>query len=188
MADHVSLPQGSLARGPLYTLDGVSPRLHPSVWIAPDAAVIGNVEIGEGSGIWFGCVLRGDTNFIRVGRRTNIQDGSILHVARDAMPCILGDEVTVGHGAVVHACTVEDRGFVGMRATVLDGAVIEEGGMLGANALLSPGKRIGRGELWLGSPAKFVRLLTPQDHEYNLRGMAHYIELASRYRIGLSGT
>lgn len=171
--------------GPLWTLEGVSPRLHPSVFVAPNAAIIGEVEIGEGSGIWFGCVLRGDTNFIRVGRRTNIQDGSVLHVARHTMPCILGDEVTVGHGAVVHACTVKNGGFVGMRATVMDGAVIEEGGMLAGGSLLAPGKRIGRNELWIGSPAKFVRVMTDEELEYNRLGMEHYVELAARYRAGL---
>jgi gamma-carbonic anhydrase len=170
---------------PEYELEGMRPRIHPSAWVAPDAAVIGDVEIGEGAGIWFGCVLRGDTNYIRIGARTNIQDGSILHVARYTLPCIVGADVTVGHGAVVHACTLHDRSFVGMRATVLDGAVIESMGMLAAGALLSPGKRIGPGELWMGTPAKFARMLSPEDIAHNDHGTEHYVELAARYRVGL---
>lgn len=165
-----------------YELGGKRPRIHPTAWIAPDAAVIGDVEIGEGAGLWFGCVVRGDTNFIRIGPRTNIQDGSILHVARDTLPCIVGADVTVGHGAVVHACTLHDRAFVGMRATVLDGAVIEATGMLAAGALLSPGKRVGAGELWMGTPARLARMLTLEDIAYNDAGTAHYVELAARYR------
>jgi carbonic anhydrase/acetyltransferase-like protein (isoleucine patch superfamily) len=170
---------------PLFVLDGVTPTIHPTAWIAPTAAVIGDVTIGEGSSVWFHCVLRGDTNFIRVGARTNIQDGSILHVARYTIPCLIGDDVTIGHGAVVHACTLENRAFVGMRATVLDGAVIEEGGMLAAGALLSPGKRIGRNELWVGTPAKFVRVLTEEQIASNDRGTAHYVELAGKYKANL---
>jgi carbonic anhydrase/acetyltransferase-like protein (isoleucine patch superfamily) len=154
----------------IYALDGISPTIDETAWIAPTAAVIGDVTIGPGSSVWFQCVLRGDTNAIRVGARTNIQDGSILHVARYTIPCLIGDDVTIGHGAVVHACTLENGAFVGMRATVLDGAVIEEGGMLAAGALLSPGKRIGRRELWIGTPAKFVRRLTDDQVASNDRG------------------
>ena len=173
-------------QNPLYRLEDLAPRLHPTVWVAPTAAVIGDVTIGEASSVFFHCVLRGDTHFIRVGARTNIQDGSILHVARGTIPCLIGDDVTVGHGAVVHACTVENNAFVGMRATVLDGAVIEEGGMLAAGALLSPGKRIGKNELWIGTPAKFARLLTPEQRAHNDRGTAHYVELAARYRTSVA--
>jgi len=150
--------------------------------------VVGDVEIGEGSGIWFGCVLRGDTNFIRVGARTNIQDGSILHVARQTIPCIVGDDVTIGHGAIVHACTIEDGGFVGLGAIIMDGAVIETGGMLAAGALLPPGKRIGTRELWKGNPAKFARILTDEDVAHNDAGTAHYVELAARYRADFGAT
>ena len=180
------MPDPRFTRAPLFTLEGTSPTLHPTAWVAPTSAVIGDVTIGEGSGIWFHCVLRGDTHFIRVGSRTNIQDGSILHVARGTIPCLVGDDVTIGHGAIVHACTIENRAFVGMRATVLDGAVIEETGMLAAGALLSPGKRIGRRELWMGTPAKFARLLTDEQVAHNDRGTAHYVELAARYKKDLA--
>ena len=128
-----------LGRGPVYAFEGHLPRVAADAFIAPTAAVIGQVEIGAQSGVWFHCVLRGDTNFIRIGQRSNIQDGTIIHVNAGAQPTIIGDDVTVGHGCIIHACTLEDRTFVGMGATVLDGAVIEAGGMLAAGALLTPG-------------------------------------------------
>jgi carbonic anhydrase/acetyltransferase-like protein (isoleucine patch superfamily) len=168
--------------------EGRFPRIDPSAWVAPTAVVLGDVEIGPSSSIWFHCVLRGDTNFIRIGARTNIQDGSILHVNRDSFSCILGDDVTVGHAAIVHACVVEDGGFVGMGATVLDGAVIEAGGVLGAGALLTPGKRIGRNELWTGSPARLKRVLDEEGRAQFAAIAVHYVELAQRHRAsGLPG-
>ncbi|HSU05867.1 MAG TPA: gamma carbonic anhydrase family protein [Acetobacteraceae bacterium] len=171
-------------RGPLYTLDGISPRVHPTAFVAPTAAVIGDVEIGPESGIWFGCVVRGDTNIIRIGARTNIQDGTIIHVDAVTFPTIIGDDVTVGHGAIIHACTLKDRAFVGMGSTVLDGAVIEEGGMLGAAGLLTPGKVIGRYELWTGAPARLKRVMTEEERRGFDRNAAEYRMLAARYRAG----
>lgn len=172
--------------GPLYALDGVVPRIAPDAFVAPTAAVIGDVVIGEKSGVWFHCVLRGDTNFIRVGARTNIQDGTIVHVNAGRFPCLIGSDVTIGHAAIVHACTLEDRAFVGMGATVLDGAVIEEGGMLGAGGLLPIGKRIRRGELWMGAPAKLVRVMDPEERETFAELAEHYVALAARFRAGLA--
>ncbi len=171
-------------RGPLYVLDGIAPRVHPSAFIAPTAAVIGDVEIGAESGVWFGCVVRGDTNFIRIGARTNVQDGTIVHVDHATFPTIIGDDVTIGHAAVVHACTLKDRAFVGIGATVLDGAVIEEGGMLGACGLLTPGKVIGRYELWTGSPARLKRVMDEDERRKFDRNAAEYRMLAARYRTG----
>lgn len=170
--------------GPLYTLDGVSPRVHPSAFIAPTAAVIGDVEIGPESGVWFGCVIRGDTNLIRIGARTNIQDGTIIHVD-DQSPTTIGDDVTVGHACIIHACTLRDGAFVGMGSTVLDLSVIEDEGMLGAGGLLTPGKVIGRRELWTGSPAKLRRVMDEAERRGFDRNAVVYRNLAARYRTGL---
>lgn len=172
-------------QGPLYTLDGVSPRVHPSAFIAPNAAVIGNVEIGPESGVWFGCVIRGDTNVIRIGARTNIQDNTVIHVD-DASPTTIGDDVTVGHAAIIHGCTLRDRAFVGMGSTVLDLSVIEEEGMLGAGGLLTPGKIIGKRELWTGSPAKLRRVMEAEERRGFDRNAVVYRSLAARYRKGLA--
>ena len=170
--------------GPLYALDGISPRVHSTAFIAPTAAVIGDVEIGAESGIWFSCVVRGDTNIIRIGERTNIQDGTIIHVDAATYATFIGDDVTVGHGAIIHACTLKHRAFVGMGSTVLDGAVIEEGGMLGAGGLLTPGKVIGRYELWTGAPAKLKRVMDEDERRKFDRNAAEYRMLAARYRAG----
>src|SRR5579875_844981 len=173
--------------GPLFELDGVRPRIADDVFIAPTAAVIGNVEIGAQSGIWFHCVLRGDTNIIRIGARTNVQDGTIIHVnAEPEFACIIGDDVTIGHAAIVHACRLENRAFVAMGATVLDGAVIEEGGLLGSGAVLTPGKRIGRDELWAGSPARLMRVMSAEERAAFDRVARHYVNLAARFREGLA--
>jgi carbonic anhydrase/acetyltransferase-like protein (isoleucine patch superfamily) len=177
--------EAAAGAGPLYTFEGKSPKIAPDAWIAPSAAVIGDVTIGAQSGIWFQCVLRGDTNFIRIGARANIQDGTIIHVNAGREATIIGDDVTVGHSALIHACTLEKRAFVGMHATVLDGAVIEEGGMLAAGALLTPGKRIGRNELWAGSPAKLWRIMDAEERAQFDWTATHYVELAQRYLTGL---
>ena len=170
--------------GPLYRFEGVLPTVADDAWIAPTAVVIGRVEIGAQSGVWFHCVLRGDTNFIHIGARSNIQDGTIIHVNSETFPTIIGDDVTVGHAAIVHACVLENRAFVGMGATVLDGAVIEEGGMLAAGALLTPNKRIGRNELWTGAPARLARVMDAEERAKFDLTARHYVELAARYRRG----
>ncbi len=173
--------------GPLWSLDGVFPRIAESAWIAPTAVVIGNVEIGAESSIWFNCVLRGDTNVIRIGARSNVQDGSVLHVnPGEGMACLIGDDVTVGHSAIVHAACLHDRAFVAMAAVVLDGAVIESGGVLAAGAVLSPGKRIRENELWAGTPAKLMRTLTDADRARFAATAPAYVQNAIRFRLGLS--
>jgi gamma-carbonic anhydrase len=166
--------------------EGQLPRIHPDAWIAPTAVVVGDVEIGAETSVWYHCVLRGDTNIMRIGARTNIQDGSILHLNAGAEPLIIGDEVTIGHACIVHACTLRNRAFVGMGATVLDRAVIEEGGMLGAGGLLPPGKVIGANELWMGSPARLVRVMSAEERARFDRTATHYVELARRHRASLS--
>ncbi len=172
--------------GPLWALDGVTPQIAPGAWVAPTATVIGNVELGAGASIWWHCVVRGDTNVIRIGAGSNIQDGSILHVNAGQYPCLIGRDVTVGHACIIHACTLHDRAFVGMGATVLDGAVIEEGGMLAAGGLLTPGKRIGPSELWGGAPARLMRVMSAEERAGWDRTAVHYQELAQKYRAGLT--
>ncbi len=171
--------------GPLYEFEGIAPKVHPEAWVAPTAAVIGNVEIGGQSGIWFHCVLRGDTNFIRIGAGTNIQDGTIIHVNSGNFPTLIGDDVTVGHACIIHACTLKSRAFVGMGATVLDGATIEEGGMLAAGALLTPNKVIGPNELWTGSPAKLWRVMSPEERAGFDTNAVDYVGYAARFKAGL---
>ena len=141
---------------------GKSPVIAPDAFIAPNATVIGDVAIGQGSSIWYGCILRGDYNVIRVGARTNIQDGSVVHIDSRTAGAIIGDDVTVGHMCLIHACTLESGSFVGNKATVMDGAVVESGAMVAAGALVTPNKRVPAGELWAGSPARKLRDLTPE--------------------------
>jgi len=179
------VPGGS---GPLYTLDGIAPRVAADAWIAPTAAVIGNVEIGPRASVWFHSVLRGDTNLIRVGARSNVQDGTIVHAdPGEALATIIGEDVTIGHAAIIHACRLDDRAFVAMGAIVQSGAVIEEGGVLGAGALLTEGKRIGRNELWVSAPARLKRVLSDAERALFDHAARHYAANAARFRAGLRG-
>jgi carbonic anhydrase/acetyltransferase-like protein (isoleucine patch superfamily) len=161
---------------------GKSPVIHPDAFVATGAVVTGDVEIGADSGIWFGCVLRGDVNQIRIGCRSNIQDGTVVHCTRNGFACLIGDDITVGHGAILHACTLESGSFVGMGAVVLDGAVVERGAMVAAGALVAPGKRVKSGELWAGNPAKLMRALSAEDLAFFPKSVAHYVDLARDYR------
>jgi carbonic anhydrase/acetyltransferase-like protein (isoleucine patch superfamily) len=163
------------------TFSGHTPKLSSTVFIAPSAEVIGNVEIGEGSSIWFGAVVRGDVHFIRIGCRTSIQDGSVLHVTRVTYPLIVGDEVTVGHRVTLHGCTVKDRCLIGMGATLLDGAVVGEESMIGAGALVPEGMVVPPRTLALGVPAKIKRGLTDEELAFFLRSAQNYVELAGIY-------
>lgn len=161
------------------------PVVDATAWVAPTAAVIGDVTIGPGANIWYHCVLRGDTNHIVVGARSNIQDGTIIHVASARFPTLIGADVTVGHAAIIHACTLEDGAFVGMGATVLDGAVVEARGVLAAGSVLPPGKRVGAMELWMGNPARLVRLLDAEGRAGFDRTAPAYVTLAGRHRNSL---
>ncbi len=160
----------------------ITPQIHDSAFVAPTASVIGDVQIGEGSNIWYNCALRGDVNDIKIGARTNIQDGSVIHVTTDFSGTHVGDDVTVGHNAILHACTVEDFGFVGMGACAMDGSVVESFAMLAAGALLTPNKRIPKGQLWAGSPAKYMRDLTDKEIEYIKWSAPHYVELGQEHK------
>ena len=164
-----------------YAPEGQFPRISQNAFIAPGAAVIGDVEIGEDSGIWFGCVVRGDVNYIRIGSRTNIQDGTVIHVTRRTGPTIIGSNVTIGHSALLHACTVEDGAFIGMRATLMDGVVVESGAQVAAGALVTPNKRIPKGQLWAGSPAKYFRDLTEQEQAFIPISAENYVKHAREY-------
>jgi len=157
------------------------PKIHESCFIAPTADVIGDVTVGENSSIWHRTVLRGDVNKIVVGANTNIQDGSIVHVADD-YPTIIGDNVTIGHGAIVHGCTVKDGAFIGMGAIILDGAVIGEGALIGAGALVTEGKEIPPYSLAVGVPAKVVRELSQEYIEMAQDRAVKYAKLANEYK------
>jgi len=160
----------------------ILPRIHHSAFIAQTAVITGDVEIGPDSSIWFGCVMRGDVNQIRVGARTNIQDGTIVHCTRDKFACVIGSDITIGHGAILHACVLEDGCFVGMGATVMDGARIESGAMVAAGAMVTPGKVVKKGELWGGSPAKLMRPLSAEELAFFPVSAKHYVDLARNYR------
>lgn len=156
--------------------NGVSPKIHQDAWIAPGAVVIGDVEIGAQSSVWFGCVVRGDVNTIRIGERTNIQDNSTIHVTRHSGPTTIGSGITIGHNAVLHACTLEDDCFVGMSSVILDGATVKSGGMLAAGAMLTGHKRIGAGQLWAGNPAKYFRDLKEKEAAFIAQSAANYVD------------
>lgn len=167
--------------GMIYALGDLVPQIDPTAWIAPTAVLIGDVRVGPGASIWYHCVLRGDTNPVIVGARSNVQDGTVVHVDHGDNPAIIGDDVTIGHSALVHACRLKNHAFVGMGATVLDGAVIEEFGFLGARGLLGPGKHIGPKELWAGAPARFVRTMSDQERARWDQIVPHYQELSQRH-------
>ncbi|HEX7371078.1 MAG TPA: gamma carbonic anhydrase family protein [Rhodanobacteraceae bacterium] len=166
---------------------GVMPKLGARVYVDPAATVIGDVTLGDDASIWPGAVLRGDVEKIRVGARSNVQDGAVLHVTHDGpyspggFPCTVGADVTIGHGAVVHACTIGDCSLVGMHATVLDGAVVQPRAFVGAGALVAPGKVVGEGELWIGNPARCVRRLGDREIEALRYSAAHYVKLKDEY-------
>lgn len=162
---------------------GVVPRCGKGVFVADGAILIGDVEIGEESSIWFGAVVRGDVHQVRVGARTNVQDHCILHVTRND-PLTVGDDVTIGHGAVVHGCTVEDLCLIGNRAVVLDGSVVGRGSVVGAGAVVAPRTVVPPGSLVLGVPGKVVRTLGPEGEERNRATAGGYVELARAYRTG----
>ena len=164
-----------------YNPKGISPTISPKAFIAPGAAVIGDVEIGEDCGVWFGCVIRGDVNIVRIGSRTNIQDGTVIHVTRKTGPTHIGSNVTIGHSVLLHACTLEDNSFIGMRATIMDGAVVESGGWVAAGALVTPGKRIPKGQIWAGNPAKFFRNLTKEEQAFIPVSAENYVAHAREY-------
>lgn len=159
------------------------PFVDKQAFVAPSASIIGNVHIGQHSSIWYGCVLRGDVNSVSIGSGTNIQDNSLVHVAKSnlsgkVLPTIIGDNVTVGHSAVLHGCTVEDEAFIGTGATLLDGVLIEKHAMVAAGSLVRQNTRIPCGEVWAGNPAKYVRKLTEEEMAFISQSANNYSNLA----------
>lgn len=173
--------------GLIIPFKGKAPKIAPDAFIAPTATIIGDVEIGPGASIWFGCILRGDVNSIRVGRNTNLQDGTVVHVNSDragegGMPTFIGDGVVIGHAALIHACTIKDGAFIGMRATVMDQAIVESGAMVAGGATVTPGKIVKSGQLWAGYPAKYMRDLTDAELADIPWTAEHYRALGAHYR------
>jgi len=174
------------ASGNIVPFRGIVPRLADDVFVAPGASVIGDVEIGAGSSVWYQCTVRGDVSAIRIGENVNLQDGTVVHVSRrDGGETVIEDDVTVGHMVLVHACRLHRRSFVGMGAIVMDRAEVESDAMLAAGALLTPGKRVPSGQLWAGRPARHLRDLTADEIAYNGATAAHYRQLAADHKAAL---
>jgi len=161
---------------------GKTPQIHPSAFVAESADIIGDVTIGAESSVWFKAVIRGDVHYIRIGKRTNVQDGVLLHVTHDTHPLIIGNEVTIGHGVILHGCTVKDRVLIGMGAVILDGAVVNEECIIGAGALVPPNMIIPEHTLVIGVPAKVKRELTEAEIEQIRQAAKNYIQYAENYR------
>jgi carbonic anhydrase/acetyltransferase-like protein (isoleucine patch superfamily) len=168
----------------IYEIDNTAPRVAPSCWVADSAQVMGNVELAEDSSVWFGTVIRGDTETIRIGRGSNIQDGSVLH-ADIGKPLTVGEYVTVGHKVMLHGCTIGDGTLIGIGAVVLNGAKIGKGCIVGAGALVTEGKEFADGAMIIGSPAKAVRELTQAQQDALKMSATLYIENALRFKTGL---
>ena len=170
---------------------GTLPTLGARVYVDPLSTVIGDVVLGDDVSIWPLTVVRGDVNYVRIGARTNVQDGSVIHVSHDGphaklggFATVIGEDVTIGHKAIIHACRIGDAALVGMGAIVLDGAVVETHGFVGAGALVPPGKTVGQGELWLGNPARFARRLSDAEIEALHYSAGHYVRLKDAYLAG----
>jgi len=170
--------------------DGKQPVIAPDAWIDETAVVIGDVRLGAGASLWPGVIARGDINYIRIGERTNIQDGSVLHVTHDSrfapggFPLVVGPDVTVGHRVVLHGCEVGQHCLVGMGAVVMDGARVEPYVVIGAGTLVPGGKVLESGHLYMGSPARRIRALSQREREYLEYSSLNYVRLAERYRSG----
>lgn len=161
---------------------GKSPTLAEGAYISPGCCVIGDVTLGVDANVWFGSVIRGDDEPIVIGARTNVQDGCVIHVFGGRFRTTIGAEVTVGHGARLHGCTIEDRAMIGIGAVVLDGAVVETGAIVAAGAVVSPGKRVKAGEMWVGCPAKMLRATRPEETETILENARLYVARAKQFR------
>lgn len=166
----------------IYEFLGSSPKFNDSVFVAPGADLIGDVTVGDESSIWFNTTIRGDVNRIEIGERTNIQDNTCVHVMNRTGPTWIGNEVTVGHSAMIHGCTIKDRVLVGIHATVLDKAVVEPDVIIAAGSLVPPGKTLESGWLYMGSPVKQVRELTNEEIGSILKHSENYVKYARAYK------
>lgn len=177
----------------ILSVNGMTPKIHDSAFIAPGCRIIGDVTIGEDVSIWYNCVIRAEVNRVEIGARSNIQDGSIIHcdgpdpMNPEGFPTIIGEDVLVGHMVMAHGCILHDRAFVGLSATLMNGAVMESDSMLAAGALLTQGKRIETRQLFAGSPARYVRDLTDPAIAGMRMGVAHYVENGRMHKKALSG-
>ena len=169
----------------LFSFDGAKPSVNQKAFVAPNAVLVGRVSVGPESSIWFSCVGRGDINSITIGAQTNIQDGSLMHVTAKH-PLVVGDRVTVGHGAILHGCDIKSDCMIAMGAIVLDGAVVGEGSLVGAGSLVPPGMQVPPGSLVMGVPAKVVRQLTLDDKDRVAQGWKNYVGYAASYRQQLA--
>ena len=160
---------------------GVSPEIDKTAFVAATAVITGDVKIGADTGVWYGCVIRGDVNRVRIGSGVNIQDGTVVHVSGD-FETVIENNVTIGHMALIHACILEEGCFIGMKACIMDGCVVETGAMLAAGALLTPGKHIPAGELWAGVPARYVRDIGEQEIAMIEFTAPHYVKMAKEYK------
>ena len=173
----------------IFAIGDRKPVIHETAFIAPGAVVCGDVEIHENASVWYGCVLRGDTNKIIVGAGSNVQDGTIIHVDDPqwgGLPTHIGKDALIGHKCMLHGATVQDGGFVGMCATMLDGSIVETGALLAAGAFLSPKKVVPQGEMWAGMPAKKFRDLREGEDKMALVGSAHYVEEARAHAAAIA--
>ncbi len=168
----------------LYTYQSFSPDISETAWISDSADVIGRVEIGEDASVWYKSVLRGDVNFIKIGQRTNIQDLTMIHNSGDA-PCVVGDDVTIGHSVILHGCEIQNKCLVGMGSTVMDHAVLEEGCFLAAGSLVPEGKVLKGGFLYAGSPARERRELSEKEKQFLEQSAAHYVRLAREHQANV---
>ncbi len=172
----------------IFSIGDKHPQIDETAFIAPGVVICGDVIIGPHASVWYGCVLRGDSNQIKIGKGSNVQDGTIIHVDSPQMggrPTIIGENALIGHRCLLHGCTVEDEAFIGMASTMLDHSTVKTGGFLAAGAFLGSGKTVPAGEMWAGLPAKKMRDLKPGEDRYALIGATHYVDEAMQHRKAL---
>jgi carbonic anhydrase/acetyltransferase-like protein (isoleucine patch superfamily) len=165
----------------IFPYNEIYPKISKDSFIAPGAKIIGDVTIGSKCGIWFNNVIRGDVAYVHIGDRTNVQDGTVIHVTRNGHPTIIGSGVTIGHKALLHACKLEDSCFIGMGATIMDDVIVETGAMVAAGSLITPKKIVKKGEIWAGNPGKFFRNLTQKETDFIKISENNYVKHVEEY-------